>query len=402
MNHLICLGQTLDRPIDIFTFDDQLQQKDHATLASLDEYDNLDQAKHAVVLLPGQWLRLLPVDLPKMSASELREAIPYALEDQVADDVDEQLFFKGEPKLSGKFSVTVINQQQFLQTFEQLKQYNISAMAMLPDSLALRWKPERWSLAFIGQSVLWRYGEQLAVSFDRDQFAFCWPKILHQYHDTLPKQMDVFGDKEADGASLSSTQDITLCWHDAAEWLSPKLFAPHAMNMLQGKYRLHARLSKIKRRWLQCGAVTVVALLLVLLTNVSGYFVMRHYNVSILAQIKQLMTVAGVDASQGPSQAKSLIQGELLHYQRLQKQNQWMGLMDKIGPVVHQDSQWQMQAVDYSKGRMTLTLQETGNASLQRLIAQLSQLGLNVKQLTARDSNNLVTLQIVEQESGHV
>ncbi len=399
MNYVIRLSHLPAEACEAVTVDDHGRRLGSVSLQRLEDCEQLPGLKQLVVLMPGQNLSLLPVDLPKMSASELLEAIPYALEDQIADDVDNMFYVKASPVVSSPLVVAAINRTLFLGLHERLKSLAVNVPCLIADSLALSWQKNHWSLAFLGDTVLWRYGAQLGVSFDREQFSFYWPLIIKQQAESLPGVIDVYGDASQDGHFFAQI-GVALDWHARDDWLDAvSILQPQPLNLLQGRYRLHTRLGKIKRRWLQCAAVSVLCLLVVFSINVAGYFYMRHENIQLLAKIDQLMTASGVNASAGPGQARDLITEEMAHYQRLQQANTWFNLMDRVGPVIQKDEHWQLQALDYGKGQLNITLQASGAASLQQLMAQISELGLSVKQLAERDNQGQVTI-LVSQTKG--
>ncbi len=393
MNHIIRFIHSIEQPFQVLQVDDEGVVKQATWLDELAQLEELPSAKQTIVLLPGQDIRLLAVNLPKMSASELQEAIPFAVEDQVAGDIDDTQFFKGNSIVDGPMAVAAINREHFLACYNALKLLGINVTAMLPDCLSVHWRPGHWSVVFVDDVVLWRYSNQLGVCFDKDLFEMCWPMILKHHKAVLPKCIDVYGNEAKHGDYFINLPSTKIAWHDRNKWMNlPTLLQTPAFNFLQGRYRLHTRLGRLKKRWLQCASLAAVCLCLVYGMNLSGYYYMSHQNKAVLAEINRLMTASGVDASQGPSQARSLMTAEIQHYKQLRGANVWIEMMQTIGPIIQQDPHWQLHALDFSKGRLTLTLQELGTASVQHIVSQLQQVGLRVKQLSGRSNASQVTL----------
>lgn len=399
MNRILRFPADAGQAIAVYSVDAGGNVRTESVIADLADIDTLPAAQHTAVLLPGQLVRLLRVELPKMSAQELTEAIPYAIEEQLADDVDDAFIVRARGAFAGgALSVMVCQREYFMSLFQALKHQGVNASLMMADGLALNWQPGRWSIACVGDSVLWRSSMDQAVSFDRDQFAFCWPMIVREYAEQLPEAIDVYGDEARDAVLFEQSDcDVTQQWHRADLWLDGDLVQDATgMNFLQGKYRLHSRMSKLKRRWMQSVAVVLGCVLVSFSANVAGYYAMRHQNSQVLSEISRLMTAAGVDSEQGPGAARGLIAAELKHYQQLRHANVWVEMLQAIGPAIHQDVHWQLQAMDYSKGRLTLTLREIGQASLQHLMSQMQASGVNVKQLSSRNSRGDVTLLVTQ------
>lgn len=80
------------------------QQGEVSSLADL----SLTAAAQLVVLIPGQYVTTMVVKMPKMARSEMLAAIPYALEDKLAQNVEQLFFAVGERDKQGNVAVAVI------------------------------------------------------------------------------------------------------------------------------------------------------------------------------------------------------------------------------------------------------------------------------------------------------
>ncbi len=393
MNYIIRFPHAIDQPFELYTLDANGHVSEHRWLDDLIDLEGLPDLKQLFVLLPGQSVALLRAELPKMSVSELVEALPYAVEDQVADDVDDQYFARGDMGAEVT-QVAAIDRKYFLQLYQVFKKLGINVVAILPDCLAMHRKADHWSIAFIDDAVMWRSGHQMGVSFDLDQFELCWPMIVQAVGEEMPKAIDIYGDGAKHGHIFDQGFKSATNWHPADQWLDGvNVVKMPAINLLQGKYRLRTRLSRLKKRWLQCGSVAVICLLLVFGMNLSGYFYMHHQNNLLVSEIQKGMKLAQL-RSTSPADAHDLIEERLTHFQQLKKTNDYIEMLQLLAPIIHKDSHWQMEALDYSKRRLTITLQEQGQTSVQGLITQLENAGLKVQQLSGRGKNNQVTLLI--------
>src|SRR5262245_53754069 len=65
-----------------------------------------------IVLVPGEDVLLIQVQLPKMSKARLAKAIPYALEDQITEDPDNLHFAISKVKENGLIAVAVVNKKR--------------------------------------------------------------------------------------------------------------------------------------------------------------------------------------------------------------------------------------------------------------------------------------------------
>ena len=110
----------------------------------------LDQAAGKVIRLyaPAQDVRLLTVAVPAKQTSKAILAVPYALEDQFAEDV-ETLHFAIAPSANarGEWSVAVVAAQHMRDWLAPFTARGLVPEALIPETLALPWRDDaRWTV----------------------------------------------------------------------------------------------------------------------------------------------------------------------------------------------------------------------------------------------------------------
>src|SRR5207253_4151131 len=73
---------------DWMILDDALHVKQHVQQGNVEELSHLAAECEVIVMVPAEEVVLTSANLPKMNRSQLAKALPFALEDQVIDDVD--------------------------------------------------------------------------------------------------------------------------------------------------------------------------------------------------------------------------------------------------------------------------------------------------------------------------
>ena len=111
---------------------------------------------HITVVLPGEDVLFLKAEIPGKNIQHVRQAVPYALEDSVIEDVDE-LYFAISKSTDNQYNVAVINKHYLESVIQQLENADIYADAMVADYLLLA---EKNTLFSIGKRVLFN-GESL-------------------------------------------------------------------------------------------------------------------------------------------------------------------------------------------------------------------------------------------------
>ena len=75
--------------------------------------DHVTLVNDSVVIIPGNAVLMTTVQLPKMSHTELRRAVPFALEEHLAQNIEDCFFALGETDSAGNTIVAVIDKQRF-------------------------------------------------------------------------------------------------------------------------------------------------------------------------------------------------------------------------------------------------------------------------------------------------
>lgn len=265
----------------------QLQQ------GSLEQAAEAVQDAQVTVILPGQHCLALQTQLPNASRSRLAQAVPFALEEQLIEDVDDLHFALGESR-EGLIPVLVIQHALMEQWLEQLEQNGITPKHMLPDYLTLPLPPEGWHLWFDEQGIVLRSGTGSGM-----RIALNDPMLLLQrlYDEASqkPEQLLVSGNPEGMATRLAewcSQHEITLLEGDsAADLLLITANTPQGercINLLQGRYSHQEKMSRQWRPWFPAVAMLATLALFQLISTGLDYQRLSSHSAELDQQIKQL------------------------------------------------------------------------------------------------------------------
>lgn len=212
-----------------------------AARGSLEEIARLCRGQRVVALMPGTSVTLHQVQVPARSTSEIRMAVPFALEEQLAGKVEGLHFAIGPKGADGMVPVAVMNGEALRAFLKPLQDAGIAPDAVLPEPLALPWTDGT-------RSVLIDHGNAIVRTAVTGGFAI--------EAELLPSVLQRFGDAQAparlwyDAESVSAAEVARI----AAEMgkpveqqaLPPVLAAvfaqalhsqPCKIDLLQGEYR---------------------------------------------------------------------------------------------------------------------------------------------------------------------
>ncbi len=168
------------------------------------------QQRVVKVFVPGCDVLLKSLTVPTKSQRAMRSAVPYMLEDELAQDVD-QLFFAYANVTNSSSEhncfVAVTQRAQMLQWQSWLKEADIVTKSMQPDVLAMPYVEGQYSAIALHSinstaikpskmtQVVVRLGEWQGYTLDQDAWRFTLSNII-----TSPKNIE----------SLESGQVITI------------------------------------------------------------------------------------------------------------------------------------------------------------------------------------------------
>lgn len=228
-----------------------------------------------VVLAPATQVLLTEPELPPGSGMKLARAVPFALEEQLTEDIDKLVFAIGRRGASGRTPVAVVSRAIIQGWMMQLNSAGITPLALYADMSLMQANP--------GQTVLWLEGERLAV---RRPGMLPFAVELTPVSDALIIA-GVIADPAADeqqraleNAILYLTRDdwarvkpefealadrfntfkVQLLAEGPLPWLGRELVGTDAVNLLQGEFTAAADYGDRWRQWRVAALLAVVLL----------------------------------------------------------------------------------------------------------------------------------------------
>jgi general secretion pathway protein L len=231
-----------------------------------------------VVLAPAAQILLAEPELPPGSGAKLARAVPFALEEQLTEDVDQLSFAIGRRRSSGGTPVAVVSRSVLQTWLAELSAAGLEPQAIYPDISAIPENP--------GQTVLWLEQARLAV---RRPGAMPFAVELSPVKEALvvagviadplettaepkPKESAILYVTREDWARVQgefenlleqfASLKVQLLPDGPLPWLARGLAAADAVNLLQGEFSRTADYSERWRRW-RIAAALAAALLIV-------------------------------------------------------------------------------------------------------------------------------------------
>lgn len=214
-------------------------------------------ARRVVVLVPGAEVSLYQASVPGRNRQRILRAIPFALEEDLANDVDTLHFAIGQNLGDDNYPVAVVGRQRMDTWMEQLREAGIHAHEWVPDILTLP-RTEGWSLLPEADTVLVRSGDYSGFSCDMDNLSVLVAMLAAR--EELPQMATLYSaailDLEGMEVVLDGLQQQPL------ELFARGWFAGPNIDLLQGDYSRREEWGRFLRPWKATAALFVAALVL--------------------------------------------------------------------------------------------------------------------------------------------
>lgn len=151
---VIRLGETADQPADWIAVDGTGARRSQPVAGPLRDACKDIGDREVIVLVPSAEVLTTCVDIPVKGGAKLQAALPYALEEHLAEDLDRLHFASGNRRSSGKIPVAVVAREKLSEWLAWLREADIEPTTVIPDNYGLARIPGTISLLLAEDQVM--------------------------------------------------------------------------------------------------------------------------------------------------------------------------------------------------------------------------------------------------------
>lgn len=251
------------------------------------EFTSRIQGRRPLLVVAGEHITLTRTKVPGRNRSTWLKAVPYALEEHLAEDVETLHFALGEMTPAGDIPVAVVTRQRFAGWLEHCTAAGVKPLAVIPDYLLLPFGAgQSWSLLLEDDRALLRSGPwdgfaceigllplvlKLALAntaaAEQPQFLQCW---------------NTGTDQSADPADVSDLPDLPLPVRradgpaTALQICADGYRQSATLNLLQGDYRHQSPWRQQLRPWKMAAMLAGIWFASQLLLQGIDYWRLQH------------------------------------------------------------------------------------------------------------------------------
>ncbi|CAM4397298.1 MAG: hypothetical protein LEGION0403_FIIPPAGN_00820 [Legionella sp.] len=307
---------------------------------------------------------LLTIELPWLPDRKARIAIPYALEDKLAQSLDELHFaFDKARYQNNHYLITAISKQRMHYIMSLLTEKNIEFTAITLDWFAL----ESGELCISERDVL----------VNADDFR---GELSGDLADSYIKKHPLYRPLLFTDSLISVELETEKKPETSYEWIAKRTLNAKLMNLCQGEMQHGSKSDWIKKGYQLAGALFCFWLVSLILVNAINLYFVNKQTTQIDQQIAEIYHGFFPDAKQVISPKFRIMQ--LLKSNNNEGQTRFWFLLNQFSKVMDSE-QFTLEQFRYQNKILSVTLISPDFAKLEKLENQLKQSQLNVKQTQA-------------------
>ena len=396
-------------------FDDQLQECNwlrfnertpvgQARQGDLTEILTEAASSRLVLILPAASVVLHKVSIVAKSRSQIEAALPYALEDELASDIEQMHFaYHTLDKQSGNQLVAVVDRDLVQRLHALIIQYQFESVMLLPQMLMIPWQADSWTLFVQREQALLR--KDLSDGYAMDVIAM--PELLtterelyKQQHDSeSAPELNIYNfspDQEVEGGSLLGGDSEALAVM-ARYWLDNP---DQEINLFQGVYQIVRPMRDLLRQWGMAAGIAVIALVIYLMNVAVDNYLLARERDALEASMQSLYeTIFNEKPAGNPADdmRKKLV---ALGSESGGDSNNFISVILVSGKEFLADSQTSITRLRYTGNGVEVDLETTSIEQLEKLQQKLIAASVQAELKAVSNDNGKVRGRLVVSSNG--
>ena len=322
------------------------------------------------VYIPQQLLLMTAVQMPPRASKQQINAIAFAIEDQLAQDIEECFFAVLPQQQDDSVPVAVISQATMDELTLLLAEHHIQVRTILPQVYLCPWDSEESHLASVC-----RIRDGYLIRTAQHEGLYCEADALATVLSLIQKQSDRGANTVLICGEIHEAADIKgleSIIQPEIDLMSASVDEPRCLNLKQKQYQSSHQWISVLKRW-KWPAVACVILLLVVVSNMGMDLWQQKQRLDhLLQQQNELLQrhLPELAGSVNPRLALTRYMADT------QQSGQQAGFLDQLHEFVRLKqgiSELKLGKIQYQKSSLVVDLESKDLRSLETLRSKLAQ-----------------------------
>ena len=360
----------------------------------------LIQDRKVVILLPIEQLFVSTVAVQTKNRKQLEKAIPYALEDDLTEDIENVHFASGKRTDDGEIPVIVIAKANLDHLISILSSVNILPDIITSDIYGLEWKENQWTLCIDEQHLLARtsawdgFGCETSDFVDFIQFAMSG-------QETKPERFEVYSHPDENLEYISKLENVAF-----DDFWSPASFVrgfneEECINLLQGSYAKADKTHKTVRPWKIAAALAAIWFVISVAHVGLEYSRLNKLDGQLTAEIEQVFSRTFPDA-------RNIVNPRVQMQQRLKKLTSnesatsdadFLKYLHQSGYELYKNQNISITDIQYKNNELSLDIKTKDIQVLEAVKSKLQSKQINAELQAAKSVDDFVLAKMLVKEA---
>jgi general secretion pathway protein L len=356
-----------------------------------------------VLILPAASVVLHKATIVAKSRNQIAAALPYALEDELASDVEQMHFaYRTLDKESGDQLVAVVDRELIQRIYTLIIQYHFESVLLLPQMLMVPWQANSWSLFVQREQALLRKDFSDGYAMDvvaMPELLTTEREIYKQQHDSeSAPELNIYNfspAREVEGGSVLGGDSEALAVM-ARYWLDNP---DSEINLFQGEYQIVRPMRDLLRQWSMAAGIAVIAVILYLMTVAVDNYLLARERDGLEASMQSLYETVFNEKPAG-NPADSMRKKLAALGSESGDSNNFISIILVSGKEFLADSQTSITRLRYSGDGLEVDLETTSIEQLEKLQQKLITASVRAELKAVSNDNGKVRGRLVVSRSG--
>ncbi|MGH1536991.1 MAG: type II secretion system protein GspL [Gammaproteobacteria bacterium] len=368
--------------------------------ARLEQVSSVTQNANVIVLLPLEQMLLTNVNTRARKQKHLQKAVPFALEDELADDVENLHFALGQRYGENDFPVAVIDKQTLDLVLDELSSVGIYPDLLTADIFGLPFREGTWTILIENERALVRTEKYQGFTIDLHNLQQMLTSSLRQAEVT-PAELNVYCcDEQQTGIKKLnlpiSTNELDDC--------PPGLFADgldenECINLLQSSYRKKDKRHRQVGPWKVAAMLFGVWIALAFMSVFLDHGRLSKQEKNLNAQVVQIMKQTFPDMQNvSADSARTKMEARLKNFMDMTSagsQASFMELLAMSGESMKQAGKVDIDTMNYREGKLNMNVKSADVQILDNVKQSLKSKNYSTDIQSANTQGNTVEAKLV-------
>ena len=359
----------------------------------------LVQDRRVVILLPVEQMYLGLVAVQTKNKKQLEKAIPFALEDELTEDIENLHFSLGKRTENREIPVAVISKVHLDHLIKILSNVNILPDIITADIFGLQYNDSEWTLCIDDGHVLARTSQWNGFACDTADFND-FMQVAAQEQDSPPSNMIVFSHPDEKIEQIAGLNNVQF-----DDFWSPSAFikgfsSEHCINLLQGSYAKADKTHMTIRPWKIAAVLAAIWIAISMLHTGIEYNRYNRMNETLTTQVDQVFKRTFPDV-------KKVVNARVQMQQRIKEltssgqensQADFLKFLHQSGYELYKNPNVSIIDIQYKNNQLSLEIKAKDIQLLEAVKTKLQSKNIKAELQTAKSVDDFVLARMMVSE----